>query len=126
MSMWAEFSEESEIQQSDTETRYPNINKVRDNKYVVAFRERGKLIHVGIFDNIDAAIEARRKYKESGERSLKEKVTPLTKLPDLISYYFESTPPGINHALLKYAHIECGNDIGFLMNNPYFNIIEIP
>ena len=113
MNMWSEFSTEPKLQKSDTEPRYQNINKVRDSKYVVSFREKDKLVHVGIFNTIEEAIDARDKYKTTGKRSLKPKVTQLTKLPDLLTYYHQSTTPGIEHALLRYAHINCDNHIDY-------------
>lgn len=140
MGMWDEPIKESEPLKPETKisTRslfhekylektynWTNIQETGNGTFIAYGRNSSGKVYLGTFDTIDDAHEAQHKFKTTGERQVQQKKEVL-ELPDLITYYFESTPPGIKYSRLPQAEIECGNDIGFLMNNPYFNIIEIP
>lgn len=122
--MWDEPIQDSE-HYLQPKLKWRNIQQT-DAGFIAYGKRYGKKEYLGTFKTLEEAINAQTTFKFTGEKSLQIKQRPIDQLPDLLAYYFETTPQEIKHSYLDDAHIECGNEIGFLISNPYFNIIEIP
>lgn len=86
---------------------WPNIQET-EKGFIAYGRQYGKQIYLGLFPTIEEAIAAQSKFKYTGEKSLKQN-DPISQLPDLLSYYHQSTPEGIKHSRLDNAVINCDN-----------------
>lgn len=100
---------------------WKNIQETNNGKFIAYGRNSSGKVYLGTFETIEKAHRAQEEFKYSGERQVQQKKEdPLTLLTDLITYYFQSSPPGIKHSYLESAHIECGNDIGFFWSPLWF------
>lgn len=111
MSIWDEPIQDSE-NYLQPKLQWRNIQQT-DSGFIAYGKRYGKKEYLGTFETLEEAINAQTTFKFTGEKSLKPKNNPHEQLPDLINYYFDTTPPGIKHSYLDDAHIECGNDIGY-------------
>ncbi len=126
MGMWDEILDSDNLEpylktkDEFKSTKWPNIQQKENGEFIAYARQNNKQIYLGTFQTIDEAVSAQVEFKHSGAKQLKYK-DPLSQLPDLINHYFQTTPRGIKHSYLDSAHIECGNEIGFLINCPYIS-----